>query len=81
MRNSFPTSTHGALGCTFCHGGNAAASEPEQAHAGLQPGDGTCASCHAPIVWQHATSLHSTLTGQDLALRLRAGDDLPGLPH
>lgn len=74
----FPGSLHGQMGCTSCHGGDAQASTPAEAHAGLRDANETCANCHAEIVARHETSLHRTLNGMAHALRLRGGTPQAG---
>jgi len=74
----FLTTTHGQLGCTTCHGGNASAADPAGAHRGLiaRPSDRpaqACGSCHPEIVAAFAKSLHFTTRGQEQGLRALVG--------
>jgi len=81
----FPTSTHGQVGCTNCHGGVAGATEMEEAHTGIvtDPDPATtCAGCHEETTTAHGGSLHTTLAGYTTVLLERSGggDELsPGL--
>lgn len=63
----FLQSTHGKLGCVFCHNGNGATSDKAAAHKGLiaepsaQP-EKTCGFCHTQV--QHyKTNLHVNQNG------------------
>jgi thiosulfate/3-mercaptopyruvate sulfurtransferase len=80
VNRTFLDTFHGRLGCTSCHRGNAAtgsvtADDMRQAHQGMVGPTAQCAMCHASTVEIHRTSLHSTLAGQDQALRRRAGPE------
>lgn len=78
MDPKFLTTTHGQIGCTTCHAGNAAAADPTAAHQGLiaRPSDNpqkACASCHPDIVSTFVRSLHFTTRGQENGLRALTG--------
>ncbi len=66
---SFATSLHGALGCTFCHGGDATAEDAQTAMAGIntKPSAGgdnnVCGQCHMNESESFAKSLHYTTEG------------------
>ena len=75
VNKEFASSTHGQLGCTTCHGGNATTEEMEAAHTDMRDPEAQCADCHGEIVQVHQTSIHWTLAGQDRWLRLRAGSE------
>ncbi|MFC1672698.1 hypothetical protein ACFL12_00975 [Pseudomonadota bacterium] len=70
---AFPSSTHGQLGCTACHGGDADTKDADSAHSAMTPATGTCADCHEEVAQLYATSLHNTLGGMAHALKLRSG--------
>lgn len=72
---AFPSSTHGKVGCTGCHKGDATAVDAASAHVGMTSGDTSCKQCHADIAARHATSLHKTLDGMAHALKLRSGEE------
>ena len=71
----FPKSTHGRIGCTGCHQGDATAQDAGHAHAGMIKAVGGCKDCHAEIATRYATSLHNTLDGMAHALKLRSGEN------
>ena len=71
----FPASTHGRIGCTGCHKGDATAQDAESAHAGMIAADPGCKNCHPEIAKRYATSLHNTLDGMAHALKLRSGEE------
>lgn len=64
----FLQSTHGKLGCVFCHQGNGATLDKATAHKGLiaepsaQP-EKACGFCHTPQVQHYKTNLHVNLNG------------------
>lgn len=83
---AFQKSTHGKQGCTFCHGGNAEATEKTAAHQGdfvrhpsLQA-ETKCIACH-PSQSVTPNSIHANGWGQKAMLTARYGvqsfDDLP----
>lgn len=75
VKAKFAESWHGRLGCTYCHGGNPKAKDKDQAHKGRKEPLLTCASCHQDIVKRQASSIHSTLAGQDCLLKRRTGKE------
>lgn len=75
VNKDFKHSTHGKLGCTGCHGGNAKEADQRKAHLGMVSAESKCVNCHSEISKLHATSLHSTLSGMSHALKLRTGED------
>ena len=66
---AFVTTTHGALGCTYCHGGHADQADASAAMAFMNArptvdgGKSVCGNCHADVVETFAVSLHSTQAG------------------
>jgi hypothetical protein len=66
---SFATSTHGVLGCTYCHGGHADQADADAAMEGMNAtptadgGSSVCGTCHEQEVANFATSLHNTTAG------------------
>lgn len=64
----FVQSTHGKLGCVFCHQGNGATSDKTAAHQGLiaepsaQP-EKNCQFCHSQQVQHYKTNLHVNQNG------------------
>lgn len=76
----FATTTHGLLGCTYCHGGHADEADKDAAMAGanLRPtadaGVSVCGQCHSDVVEKFATSLHSTTAGLKAAWENRLAD-------
>ncbi|PHS40390.1 MAG: hypothetical protein COB07_04650 [Sulfurovum sp.] len=75
VNKEFEHSTHGKLGCTGCHGGDAKEDDQEKAHLRMVPAESKCVICHSDIVTLHASSLHSTLSGMSHTLKLRSGED------
>ena len=75
VNKDFNSSTHGKLGCTGCHGGDAKEVEQEKAHLEMVSAESKCVNCHSDIVKLHSTSLHGTLSGMSHALKLRTGED------
>ena len=76
--NVFPTTVHGLIGCTGCHGGQQSP-EKEIAHTGLvvNPSTGSggvCAQCHPHITAATDTSLHNNLAGYFTELKKRGGN-------
>ncbi len=74
---AFTTSTHGKLGCITCHGGVGATNDKDAAHKGVvrdPDAQKACATCHADVVKNSATSLHSNLNGYKTILTARGGD-------
>ena len=72
---AFPGSTHGQIGCTGCHQGDATVIDADRAHVGMIKAVNGCKDCHAEIEARYATSLHSTLDGMAHALKLRSGEE------
>lgn len=66
---SFVTSTHGMLGCTYCHGGHSDETDARAAMAGMNAtptadgGQAVCGRCHQGVVDTFKTSLHFNTTG------------------
>ncbi len=64
----FAESTHGKLGCTACHGGDAKIADKDTAHQGVtrdpsaKP-EQVCGNCHTPIVKNTTNGLHFTQNG------------------
>lgn len=80
VNKDFPTSLHGRLGCTGCHGGNDTTRDMSVAHMDLKDATSGCVNCHAELVELHDTSLHKTLNGMSHALELRGVDvTAPGM--
>lgn len=75
VNTEFTGTVHGAIGCTGCHGGDAAAEEKTTAHAGMKAAEAGCSDCHSEQTELHATSLHGTLNGMAYALKLRSGKE------
>lgn len=69
VSESYATSTHGQLGCTFCHGGNAEAQDAAEAMEGMladpsaDAGVTVCGQCHSDVTDVYKTSLHYTTAG------------------
>ncbi len=72
---AFTDTTHGELGCTGCHGGDATTDDKTVAHGGMLDAEAGCVDCHADITKLHSTSLHGTLNGMSHALELRSGPE------
>lgn len=73
----FPTSIHGLIPCTDCHGGMQNPNK-EAAHSSLNPNPSqgpkvVCVECHPNMVTNYSKSLHITLTGFKKALEVRGG--------
>jgi thiosulfate/3-mercaptopyruvate sulfurtransferase len=82
VKCDFLETTHGALGCSTCHRGDAKAAERAAAHTGLvarpsrQP-DTACRNCHQKEVEAVKTSLHFTVRGEANLLKLRSAHRWP----
>lgn len=82
VAGEFLASTHGRLGCVFCHGGDSTADQMKPAHQGLvrkpseQP-ETYCRSCHPDAVARVKTSLHYTVSGLRHGLMELARDQWP----
>lgn len=78
VSRGFLSTTHGALACESCHGGNPASLEKTVAHAGFEPmpsvnrPEKACGDCHAEIVATAKGSLHATLATFPRVLAKRA---------
>ncbi|MFC2020844.1 hypothetical protein ACFLU1_03510 [Chloroflexota bacterium] len=72
----FIQSTHGQLGCVFCHGGNNQAEVKELAHTGLiaDSSESICDSCHQDVAHANENNLHSTLGGFIANTEARGGN-------
>lgn len=76
----FAATTHGLLGCTYCHGGHPDDPTKDGAMAGanLRPtadsGVSVCGECHGDVVEKFATSLHNTTAGLKLSWDNRLAD-------
>lgn len=86
VNNSFINSTHGQLGCTTCHKGDATATDKLEAHKDLvaMPSDiedSFCSSCHAKTYESHKNGLHANLTGYYKAIEKRLGYDVSNDEH
>lgn len=90
----YATSLHGLLGCTYCHGGDATATDAATAMEGMavypsaDGGVSVCGQCHADEVADYATSLHNTTAGLECAYAKRlatasenAGEDLAAVNY
>ena len=90
----YATTVHGLLGCTYCHGGNADATDATAAMEGMDAypasdgGKAVCGQCHADEVEAYATSLHNTTMGLKCAYENRlsqasesAGTDLAAVNY
>ncbi len=84
IKESFLSTSHGKLGCTACHFGNAKAKTKEEAHVddfvaspSMQP-DVYCEGCHAEITNDHNGSLHKNLDGYYKRIEKRLGYDISG---
>jgi hypothetical protein len=85
VSEDFATSTHGMLGCTYCHGGHPDETDASAAMFGMNAsptadsGESVCATCHEGIVERYSTSLHNTTAGIENAWDARlsmASDNL-----
>lgn len=79
--DDYLATSHGTLGCTFCHGGNDTASTRAAAHDPTwesNPGADKCSFCHTAIVAASASSLHTGLGGYVKALGDRGLDFTDG---
>lgn len=69
VTDEYVMSTHGQLGCTFCHGGDAESTDPTTAMADVQrdpsvdAGFTVCGQCHSDVTDVYKTSLHYTNAG------------------
>lgn len=65
----YVTTTHGLLGCTYCHGGHPGEADASKAMADMNSrptsdgGVSVCGTCHTQVVENYATSLHNTTKG------------------
>ena len=65
----YVTTTHGLLGCTYCHGGHPGETDASKAMADMNSrptsdgGVSVCGTCHTQVVENYATSLHNTTKG------------------
>ena len=75
VNSEFTATVHGKIGCTGCHGGDAAALEKREAHTSMKVAESDCANCHSEQAELHNTSLHNTMNGMAHALKLRSGED------
>ena len=83
---AFLNSVHGRLGCVSCHGGKEPAESMEIAHADMvvdpsSQAEKTCAGCHAAIVSNTMSSIHTNQNGYKTFITMRldgvASDELP----
>ena len=78
VSKAFLDSTHGAIACDVCHGGNPAGVSKEASHQGLDryPSRNNpqtaCGECHEEIVSAASKSLHATLSPYVTTLKIRA---------
>ena len=78
VSREFLSTEHGEIGCTECHGGNAAASDKNAAHVNLDPypalnnPEAACGQCHEEIVASAKDSLHTTLSTFTTVLKNRS---------
>lgn len=69
VSEEYVLSTHGQLGCTYCHGGDADAADAAQAMEGIvadpsaDAGVTVCGTCHEDVTDVYKTSLHYTTAG------------------
>ncbi len=76
----FATSLHGALGCSYCHGGYPEKEDASQAMLGMierpsyDGGSSVCGTCHTSIVETYADSLHNTAKGIEMGWTNRLAD-------
>jgi thiosulfate/3-mercaptopyruvate sulfurtransferase len=81
VSKGFLSTTHGALACESCHGGNPASVDKAAAHAGFDPLPSVhdprkaCGDCHAEIVATAKDSLHATLSTFPKVLANRASQE------
>jgi len=84
VSKGFLSTTHGALACESCHGGNPASMDKATAHAGFDAVPSVtspqkaCGDCHGEIVATAKDSLHATLSTFPRVLGNRAGKDPRG---
>lgn len=76
---SYPSTVHGTIACTDCHGGEQAA-DKETAHNGLLANPSAdpetyCGDCHPNTVTMAQNSLHSTLAGYWTVLDARSAPE------
>jgi thiosulfate/3-mercaptopyruvate sulfurtransferase len=74
VNSDFSATLHGEIGCTACHGGDAAAADKSLAHSGMKNPEAVCSSCHNEIADLYGSSLHGTLHGMSHPLILRSGE-------
>lgn len=73
----FATTTHGMLGCTYCHGGHPEYADAAAAMANMiarptkDGGSTACGTCHSAVVEKFATSLHFNTNGLQIAWQNR----------
>jgi len=81
VSKDFLSTTHGALACESCHGGNPANMDKATAHTGMDPlpsinnPQKACGECHSEIVAKARDSLHETLSTFTKVLATRANKD------
>ena len=81
VSKDFLSTTHGALSCESCHGGNPAGRDKAAAHTGMDPQPSVnnpqkaCGECHGEIVATAKDSLHATLSTFPKVLANRANKD------
>ena len=81
VSKDFLSTTHGALACESCHGGNPAGTDKATAHAGFDPlpsannPQKACGECHSEIVTTAKDSLHAMLSTFTKVLANRANKD------
>lgn len=81
VSKDFLSTTHGALACESCHGGNPAGTDKTTAHAGFDPlpsannPQKACGGCHAEVVATAKDSLHVTLSTFPKVLANRANKE------
>ncbi len=79
VSDTYVTSTHGQLGCTFCHGGDADATDAATAMEGItadpsvDAGVTVCGQCHEDVTDVYKTSLHYTTAGLSAKYLVRTG--------
>lgn len=73
----FATTTHGMLGCTYCHGGHSEYADAGAAMADMiarptkDGGSVACGTCHSAVVEKFSTSLHFNTNGLQIAWQNR----------
>ncbi|MGA8893628.1 MAG: rhodanese-like domain-containing protein [Anaeromyxobacteraceae bacterium] len=84
LSRGFLATTHGALACETCHGGNPASLDKAKAHAGFEPMPSSrdpakaCGECHGEIASTARDSLHATLATFPRVLGARTGSGCTG---